>query len=282
MRLLGTRNDKINVAFIKWTAVHSLALLQLSVLVTSVPRNKLITKGERIKIETMPHTVMILIIYQLPDDMTYCSGSILTHRWVLGAAHCFYTYLQLPRKKGLFKIRFGIDTLSEEGPISDVSMVVCHEGFKWKSANDVCLLQTFDKIPFSERVMPTLKPKTNETVKSVTHVRVAGWGLIENGEYARYLSAVDLPMMSDYQCENLLTDALSIENPGTFFCAGNTSTGKSPCGGDSGSVAVVRSTDNNSWIALGVAVQSKCLGPTLFMSVPYFINWIMDTLDKYP
>ena len=271
--------DNGDVALDKWTAVRSLALLHLSVLVSAgSPREKFIKYGERIQIETMPHTVAILLVYEWPKFLRICSGSIVTHRWVLSAAHC--GTMEKP-KADLFKIRFGMDTYSQEGPVSDVKKRVCHPRSKWDFGDaDICLLQTFDEIPFSDRVQPVLIPRSSE---AVTQVRVAGWGMNRHLDYPPYLSAIDLPIISDAECDGYLGGDLAAEEPGTFFCAGKDGDRKSktPYYGDSGSGAVIRSSDNKSWIALGVTSWGTGNGATVFISVPNYANWIRKTLNKY-
>ena len=86
-------------------------------------------------------------------------------------------------------------------------------------ANDICLVQTFDEIPFSDRVQPALMPLGSETVHSVTHVRVAGWGETEKEDDPWHLSAADLPMIGHAECDRHLFTDLSYEEPDSFFCA---------------------------------------------------------------
>ena len=269
-----------NVALDKWTAVHSLALLHICGFVAGQwPREKFILWGEHIKIETMSHSVVILIFYNNPYEMTFCS--VLAHRWVLTAAHCVK---DVPNKVVLVKIRLGIDAYSQEGLVHDVEKKVCHWQFRpGYTPADICLLQTFDEIPFSNRVQPVARPGPSETVQSVDKVRVAGWGQSQHfAVWPPYLSAVDLYRISDSDCDQDIPAELSREKPGSFFCAGRkVPYAKSVCHGDSGSAAVIRSYDNESWVALGVTVQSKCRGPSVFMPVHFFNEWIMDTLRRY-
>ena len=283
MLLFDARDDKSDVALAKWT-VHSLSLLHLCVLSSAQsPRERLITFGERIKIETMPHSVMILLDLEWPNITGYFSGSLINHRWVLSSAHTFEELFKSHHENANIKIRFGIDHMTQEGPVRDVKRVVCHRRYKeGKLGNDICLVQTFDEIPFSDRVQPALMPLDSETSHSVTHVRVAGWGETEETSYPWHLSAVDLPMMGHAECDRHLFSDLSWEEPDSFFCAGKVERdAKSPCYGDSGSAAVIR-RDNKSWVALGVTCMGRgCDGPTLFTSVSYYVGWIKKTLNKY-
>ena len=133
-----------------------LAFLHLSVLVTcQSPREKLIMFGEHIKIETMPHAVAGIVALEWPNDLNYFHGFLIHHRWVLTAAHVFKKMFKRPSfRDSLLKIRFGIDDVSQEGLVSDVRRIVCHEGYKQFMENDICLVQTMDEIPFSDSVQP--------------------------------------------------------------------------------------------------------------------------------
>lgn len=63
-----------------------------------------------------------------------------------------------------------------------------------------------------------------------------------------------------------------LKNQAVKFCEGKKDgpKSKSTCGKDSGSAAVIKGKDNNSWVALDLAVQSRCRGAIIFMLVPYF------------
>lgn len=274
--------DKSNEALGKWTAVYSLALLHLSVLVTSAQREKLVTYGEHIKIEKMPHSVAVIIAYKWPTRMTYCSGTIITRLWVLTAAHCVIdTFAPVDYQ---IKVRFGIDDYSQDGEVANVNKTICHEGFfGFMTANDICLLQTSYPIPLSDAVRPAIRPQPNETLQSVTEVSVAGWGMNEVGNDQFLLSAVRLAMISNSDCEKALERNLSEENPDTFFCAGKG--GHEPkgiCLGDSGAGAVFKRHENSSWIIFGIAVQGNCTGAGIFIYVPYYSSWIGDTIWNNP
>lgn len=270
--LLGT--------WVKITLIHSLALLHLS---ASLPRDKFILQGEEIKVDTMPHSVFIIIGYEWPIETTYCSGSILNHRWVLTAAHCV---AEIPPRHGNVKIRFGIDSLHQEGAISDVKKAICYKRYYyWQiHPHDICLLQTFDEIPFSESVQPVALPSPDETVEAVSMVSVAGWGRerqrIEDELMARLL-AVNLSMVEIVQCSKNFGVDLRDEEPGIVFCAGKHGSNRGPCYGDSGSAAVFKRSDNSTWVALGVTVAGNCVGLSYFVSVPYYNKWIKKKLKQY-
>ena len=282
MQLIDTHNEKSKMTLDKWTAVHLLTLMHLFVFVTSVPREKFIMFGEHISIETMPHSVIILIAYKWPNDLIYCSGSILQHRWVLGAAHCFDESFKFSKKQGLIKIRFGIDTFTQEGLVSDVEKIIFHEGYKQSIGNDLCLLKTFDEVPFGRRVYPSWRPWKTDKLELVTQVRVAGWGVTEITDWPWYLSAVNLPMINTSECGIHSSHDLTVVEPGTFFCAGKKERdAKSPCHGDTGAIAASNWKDNRSWVAIGLAVRSQCVGPTVFMYVPYYVDWIVDKIRKF-
>ena len=281
---IDTRNLKVN-KFGKWiqVTIHLLATLRLSAIVTAQsPQRKLIVAGKPVKIEAMPHSVLVLISNRWPDETDFCSGSILNHRWVLTVAHCTRSI----SKDGLLKIRFGIDSYDQEGPISDVRKIVCHKGYRrdW-IGKDICLLQTFNEIPFSDRVQPVALPLPEEKLDSVTDVRVAGWGFVEKThlrQVTTVLLVADLPMIGLTECDAHFLYDLRLEDPGSIFCAGKETIDQSTCSGDSGSAAVIRRNDNKTWVAMGITVAGKCKGPAIFMPVPYYLDWINRSLSQHP
>lgn len=221
-----------------------------------------------------------LVLGQWPTDLYYCSGSVLSHRWVLTSAHCLQ---EVTKRKGLVKIRFGINKYSQEGLVRDAKMVKCHERFYTNNwPYDLCLLLTFDEIPFSERVQPVALPLANETVQSLTKVRAAGWGMIlTSHSIARtfFLWGSDLDIVEYYDCNRQLNGKL-LKYPRIGFCAGNAGERRTLCSGDSGSSAVIR-RNNKTWVIMGVTSRTTCLGAVFFVDVPYHANWIRSTIARY-
>lgn len=274
------------MTFRKWVKVailRSLTLLHLLIFMPAQsPEEKLIMYGEPLKIESMPYLAAIVMFSQWPKNITICTGSLIDDRWVLTAAHCGR---KLPKKNGYIKVRLGIDRYSQEGPVSNVKWRICHELYHEDYLTaDICLLQTFDQIPFSDCVQPAALPMGCEMSECITGMRVAGWGQTEK-ERGRplYASAVDLVMVDDAECDRHLAIDLSKEKPGSYFCAGTvTKAGKSPCYGDSGAAAVLLRSDNKTWTAMGVVARGlHCKGLTVFISVTYFLDWITETMWHY-
>ena len=259
------------ILFLSFTLVH---------LSAPSPREKMIRGGEVINIETMPHSVVIIVPNIWPTELEICFGSILNHRWVLTAAHCVSD--KSPRGTYI-KIRFGIDSYSQLGPVSDVGKAVCYNRHYYMriAAHDICLLQTFDEIPFSEKVQPLALPFPNETLESVSMVRVAGWGLKSffhpSGDFVTTrLRALNIPIIGMPECSKHVGIDFTVEEPGMVFCAGDkeekAGTG---CPGDSGSASVVRRSDNSTWVGIGVLQGGNvCGGLSLFPSIPYHTKWI--------
>ena len=271
--------------FFKLTIIFSSALFHVQAILTArPPEGQFVVNGEHIKIETMPHSVFVLLGHEWPSDVTLCSGSLLSHRWVLTAAHCLEDFTE---GTGLVKVRLGMDTFSQEGPVSDVKMAKCHDRFHGqnKYSYDVCLLQTFDEIPFSERVQPAALPFANETVQSLAKVRAAGWGVTAAIDFAPpfLLSATDLDIVDYDECNRQYLGRRK-EDRRTYFCAGNMGNGfemKSLCFGDSGSSAVIK-RDNGTWVAMGVTcLVNHCKGAVFFVSVPFHVSWIRSMMTRY-
>ena len=267
--------------FGSWFEMIILLSLDLMHLSVGSPREKFVMKGEFIEIETMPHAAMLILGTKWPTDTSICCASVLNHRWVLTAAHCV---ADLHPRYGNVKMRFGIDHYSQEGPVMDVMRAVCRKRFYRfpDKPEDICLLQTFDEIPFSEKVQPVALPLANETVESVSTVRVAGWGQMSEmvpveDFITKRLRAVDIPIIGLRECSKGAD--LTVDDD--LFCAGDEASGKGLCYGDSGSSAVIRRSDNRTWVALGVVSSGYCLGPTAFVSVVYHASWIKRKMRQY-
>ena len=269
----------------KWVGVTLfLSFYQLGLRVIAKvesPGEKFIVSGDPVKIEEMPYVVSILIAIDWPNNLIICSGSILSNRWVLSTGHCFE---DLSVRDGHIKIRAGVDDYSQEGPVIDVKRIVYPRLGTLFIDRDICLLQTFDEIPFSDRVQPVGLPLADEKVESITKVRVAGWG--EGGDFilelAASLTAVDLEILELRVCSKYYDYDYRHPETGSIFCAGKDFDPPiSTCSGDTGSGGVIRRSDNKTWVIMGVERRNRCRGRTLFVSVPHHITWINKQMRQY-
>lgn len=106
----ATREMRSPSDFHPFICLGSSRSVPASATLLQLPQSEFVMPGNRTEIETMSHSVSAVIAYTWPANTTVCSGSILNHRWVWSAAHCFK---RLSEETSLVKLRFGVDDYTQ-------------------------------------------------------------------------------------------------------------------------------------------------------------------------
>ena len=130
-----------------------------------------------------PYVVSIWWTEDQDEDFEHaCTGTLITDRLVLTAAHCVFD-------TGLIGVGYGDDQLYDKTPMRRVSAVWKHPRFSNKQkVNDVGLILLADALPFAQTLdLPTKSQLAGVVGKSGTTYEILGWGLNQNEEEATYL-----------------------------------------------------------------------------------------------
>ncbi|XP_058448678.1 transmembrane protease serine 9-like [Malaya genurostris] len=181
-----------------------------------------IVGGTAATIEEFPYQVAVLYsTYQM------CGGSIISHSWVLTAAHCLAWY---PLNSHI-TIRSGSSSHSSGGIVHPIYFYHIHELYDPQLfPYDVATIRV--KTPFSGGASRAIIPLANSEWVEGPDVIIAGWGEDSNGDEPDKLLKVALPVVSRAKC-NLLWEKLVTD---VMICAGAKDI--NPCSGDSGGPAV--------------------------------------------
>lgn len=112
----------------------------------------------------------------------FCSGSILSNRFVLTAAHC----MRNRTPANIFAIVGTLNRL-KGGVAVEFNKITVHPG--WNSRlliNDIALLRTANEIVFSDTIQPIALPKENLPNEENTQVILSGWGKTSVSVLIRY------------------------------------------------------------------------------------------------
>lgn len=104
----------------------------------------------------------------------FCSGTIVTYRHVVTAAHCL-----LPFQSDLESIYLVVGTLQfmGDGQVLTIERSVLHPYYNEKFLfNDICVLKTAQSIKFSAIVKPIALPTINLLSLGGVETIVSGWG----------------------------------------------------------------------------------------------------------
>merc|ERR1719336_2241222 len=223
----------------------------------------------------------------------YCGAVLLNHHWVATAAHCVYKYQKNFKKK--FVVLLG-DYNNESEDIEDgqemrsIQQILIHPAYKHQNYdNDLALLKLETPISFNKYILPICLPPTNLPITGKKGF-VTGWGEIyENGPNPPVPNQVDVPILSNSDCNNYFKLAALNEHVSDeiWVCAGYRDGGKDACEGDSGGPLSIQDKDTKTgetiWILGGIISwgPNGCgekYRPGVYTRIPSYSKWIEENI----
>ncbi|XP_044847087.1 trypsin-3-like isoform X1 [Mauremys mutica] len=216
------------------------------------------------------HPWLVLLYY---FDQHYCSGTLLNQNWVLTAAHCQQSHIQ---------VRLGEHsrgTSSGNEQFSAAQEIIPHPGFRAPSdgsrdyENDVMLLRLSPPASYTDYVQPLAL--TDSCPPEGTRCTVMGWGTTTSPAetYPDVPQCVDVVIVSNTICQDAYPEKVT-EN---MLCAGVLEGGKDSCQGDSGGPLVCNGKLQGvvSWGDHPCAQPNK---PGVYTSICNYLTWIQETM----
>lgn len=207
---------------------------------------QLISGGDKISPGTWPWLVAIYRRDSKPSKLVFqCSGSLISNRLVLTAAHCFKsnTMLQSIAARKIV-LAFGRhDTLNweeENMVISQVSEIIIHPDYLSKKDStifdaDIAILKTKYFISYTAMIKPIcLWPMSvDKNIRLVgSNGTLVGWGQASENTEKNIPRRLTLPVVPNKMC----FPSERGSNAWRVFCAGTKKRGYAPCNGDSGKI----------------------------------------------
>ncbi|XP_058451216.1 trypsin beta-like [Malaya genurostris] len=179
-----------------------------------------IVGGTEATIEEIPYQVALLY-----RTRQICGGSIISHSWVLTAAHCLSWY---PSNSDI-TIRSGSSFHGSGGIVHRIYYYNIHELYdSHEFPHDVATIRV--RVPFIGSSLAVIPLADSEWIEG-TPVLVTGWGLDSNGYTPAKLQKVEIPVISRSDCSKQWENMVTAD----MICAGAKDI--NPCNGDSGGPA---------------------------------------------
>merc|ERR1712228_158572 len=219
-------------------------------------------------------------------NLYQCGGSLIAPGTILTAAHCVEKFRQNPSQ---LKIRCGEwDTQNETEPYPHqdryVEALNIHPEFDGRNLhNDFAVLFTSEDFVLASHIDTVCLPQADEIFEESTCF-ATGWGKDKFGSAGQYqvvLKEIDLPVVSNYECQNKLQSTRlgnKFKLHDSFICAGGVN-GKDTCKGDGGSPLVCPSKyDPDTYVQAGMVAWGIGCGedgtPGVYASVSKALCWI--------
>ncbi|KAM9852074.1 uncharacterized protein ACBR49_005182 [Aulostomus maculatus] len=212
---------------------------------------------------SQPHQV------SLNSGYHFCGGSLVSENWVVSAAHCYKSRVEVRLGEHNIRVSEGTEQFIRS------ERVIRHPNYSsYNINNDIMLIKLSKPASLNKYVQPVALPTS--CAPAGTMCKVSGWGnTMSPTADKNKLQCLDLPILSQEDCDSsypgMITDAM--------FCAGFLEGGKDSCQGDSGG-PVVCNGELQGVVSWGYGCAEKD-HPGVYAKVCIFNEWLESTMAKY-
>ncbi|KAM7178054.1 trypsin I-P38-like [Macrochelys suwanniensis] len=197
----------------------------------------------------------------------FCGGALINSRWVVSAAHCYKSSIQ---------VRLGEHNLAvNEGTEQNINSakVIRHPSYSYSTLNnDIMLIKLASAATLNSYVNTIALPTS--CVATGTQCLISGWGntLSSGTNYPDLLQCLKAPVLSSSQCSSAYPGQIT----SNMICIGYLEGGKDSCQGDSGGPVACNGVLQGivSW---GIGCAQKGY-PGVYTKVCNYVSWIQNTI----
>ncbi|XP_075161235.1 brachyurin [Haematobia irritans] len=232
--------------------------------------------GNEANQESFPYQIGLLL--QRPKGLYWCGGSLISHEYVLTAAHC----VDMASRALVFIGAHDIKNPQEKGQIR---LMVHRRDFiifpTWnprRLKDDIAIVQLPKPINYNERIQPIQLPKRDYEYRTFEDKLgvASGWGRYATGVHAisNVLRYVQLRIIDGNMCKYNFPQSYRSTN----ICTSGRYQ-KSTCNGDSGGPLVLQRRKSRKRVLIGITSFGSIFGcdrgyPAAFTKVASYLDWI--------
>lgn len=277
-----------------------IASLQIKVLEKST------SKSEQLEAATEKKSTSKKVHHKNLEDLHFCSGSFISDKWILSAAHCFDSptitnYL----KNDKLKVVAGSHKVSSKSPLNanfSIERVYMHSQFDKSNpvGFDIALVELRERVNFTQKrklsdageqsgpfINTICLPLKDKHYKFNETARLAGWGLSDAKDVSSMptkLLTTDILLSKAEDCVEKYVKSLKSNRPrkqkkkyDDFICASYKTT-RDACQSDSGGPLMQYASKKavvTGIVSYGVGCATKGV-PGLYTRTSAYIDWIKD------
>ena len=223
----------------------------------------------------------------IKDSALYnCGGSIISHSYILTAAHCFFDESNqlIPTSDVMVGIADHRQSSTDDDVPGVTREVRVQEVIIFRDYNDfgvdfdIALIKLQEPLDFTAKeVGPICLPENDDQTFAGIQSTAVGWGLlVEGGNQPDVLMEVQVPILEAAACQTMYAALFDITE--RMICAGLEEGGKDACEGDSGGPLSV--VEGGRHVLVGITSFGEgCARPEfpgVYARVSKFLNWIKE------